>query len=143
MDYPKIELPRNGQYIHLNEPKIYHDEITQTYTSVNKIAVQIHQMAETHIVQSIIDYAKERGINDLFLIDEDFVKSALLNEKRRREKQELKPKTNFDRITESVEALAEFIKATDGILCNYVNKHCHINGCKECTKEWLQKECEG
>ena len=55
----------------------------------------------------------------------------------------LPKKTNFDRITESVEALAEFIEATDGILCNYVNKHCHINGCKDCIKEWLQKECEG
>ena len=110
MGYPKIELPRNGQYIHLNEPKVYHDEITQTYKSVNKISVQINQMAETHIVQAIIDYAKERGITDLFLIDEEFVKSALLNEKARREKQKLKLQSNFYKITSSVESLAEFIE---------------------------------
>lgn len=146
MGYPKIELPRNGQYIHLNEPKIFHDEITQTYKCANKISVQINQMAETHIVQAIIEYAKERGINDLFLIDEDFVKSALLNEKRRREKQELKPKTNFDRITENEGVLAEFILTVS---------NCEMNDCHDCPlfktycnskdgiKEWLQKECEG
>ena len=53
-----------------------------------------------------------------------------------------KPKTNFDRITESTESLAKFIEATDGFLCNYVNKKCHINGCVDCIKEWLQKENE-
>lgn len=148
MGYPKIELPRNGQYIHLNEPKIYHDEITQTYKSVNKISVQINQMAETHIVQAIIDYAKEQGISDLFLIDEDFVKSALMREKARRERQAIKPKTNFDRITESVESLAEFLGKT--MMCDDCPIRLQTNTCKcsvsiPCStviKEWLQKECE-
>ena len=145
MEYPKIELPRNGQYIHLNEPKIFHDEITQTYECVNKISVQINQMAETHIVQAIIDYAKEQGITDLFLIDEEFVKTALMREAERRRK----PKTNFDRITESVESLAENLvecvdmelvglrhKAGDGKLCATWEE------AMQRTMEWLNKECE-
>ncbi len=61
-----------------------------------------------------------------------------------------KPKTNYDKITESVESLAEFInhirlcqsrfgcsncklkQASNGFLCN-----------EQEIKEWLQKECEG
>jgi hypothetical protein len=148
MGYPKIELPRNGQYIHLSEPKIFHDEITQTYKSVNKISVQINQMAETHIVQAIIDYARERGINDLFLIDEEFVKSALIHERDLRsplyQKGVVKkPPTNFDRITESVESLADIMD--NYRWCPYFcNSTCDSEiECIECIKEWLQKECEG
>ena len=100
-------------------------------------------MAETHAVQAIIDYAMEQGITDLFLIDEDFVKSALFNERARRERQALKPQTNFDRITENTEALAEFF-ATYGISCVQRGNKCDTGkNCKECIKEWLQKECEG
>lgn len=57
-----------------------------------------------------------------------------------------KPKTNFDRITESVEALAEWLEENVG--CEYCP--CFENGCKstpemtceQTIKEWLQKECE-
>lgn len=78
-------------------------------------------------------------------IDEDFVKSALMHEKARRERQAIKPKTNFDRITESVESLAEFL---------YELRGCYVHSCYKCPllsidecnekgiKEWLQKECE-
>ena len=136
MGYPKIELPRNGQYIHLNEPKIYHDEITQTYKAVNKISVQINQMAETHIVQAIIDYAKERGINDLFLIDEEFVKSALMHEKARRERQALKPKTNFDRINNMT------IEEAAHELTELFYKVAQNSNAEHYIRNWLQKEAD-
>ena len=138
-NYNKLQT---GKHIHLNEPKIFHDEITQTYRCVNKLSVQINQMAETHIIQSIIDYAKEQGITDLFLINEDFVKSALLNEKARREKQKPKP-TNFDVITQNVDS---FIK---WVLDNYnsvpPNLDCKAScnkDCGECFKNWLLQDAE-
>ena len=53
-----------------------------------------------------------------------------------------KPKTNFDRITESVEALAEIMD--NYRWCPYFsNSTCDSEiECKECIKEWLQKECD-
>lgn len=53
-------------------------------------------------------------------------------------------KTNFDRITESVDSLVDYIYiATDDCPFNYcVNVDCHKGGCKDCIKEWLQKENE-
>lgn len=56
-----------------------------------------------------------------------------------------KPKTNFDRITESVE-FADWIYSQYGgsppdMPCK--DTSCEKPNCKECFKEWLQKECEG
>lgn len=56
-----------------------------------------------------------------------------------------KPKrTNFDKITESVEDLAEWLESLD--ICIFPSKwDCYTKkyeGCKHCIKEWLQKECE-
>ena len=54
-----------------------------------------------------------------------------------------KPKrTNFDRITESVESLAEIMD--NYRWCPYFsNSTCNSEiECKECIIEWLQKECD-
>ena len=62
-------------------------------------------------------------------------------------------KTNYDKITSSVESLAEFIEkyATNCIYCPlYKLEKCKLTGwrveselCKKEIKEWLLKECEG
>ena len=53
-----------------------------------------------------------------------------------------KPKTNFDRITASVESLAEFF-ATYGISCVSFGDKCDRGKhCKECIQEWLHKEAD-
>lgn len=51
-------------------------------------------------------------------------------------------KTNFEKITESPEALAEFMDNYEW--CPYFsNSTCDIEiECKECIKEWLKKESE-
>lgn len=54
-------------------------------------------------------------------------------------------KTNFDKITESVESLAEFLAPR--IICAdcpyWKNRNCVASlPCEEALKEWLQKECE-
>lgn len=57
-----------------------------------------------------------------------------------------KPYTNFDKITESVESLAEFIDSLNLIDCNAcVGKSicdCHIRDCKDVFIKWLQKEID-
>ena len=60
--------------------------------------------------------------------------------------------TNFDRITESLESLAEYIERSqlcpDTIHLSNENLlgECKVYNdtgtCKDCIKEWLQKECE-
>ena len=56
------------------------------------------------------------------------------------------PITNFDKITESVESLAEFIDSLNLIDCNAcVGKSicdCHIRDCKEVFIKWLQQETD-
>lgn len=62
------------------------------------------------------------------------------------------PITNYDKITESVESLAEFIEkyATNCHYCPlYKLEKCKLTGwkiesenCKKEIKEWLQKECD-
>ena len=61
-----------------------------------------------------------------------------------------KPLTNFDRITESVESLANFIRSrVTCTVCPIINcplyntKNCKNDECLQSIKEWLQKECEG
>jgi uncharacterized protein YozE (UPF0346 family) len=52
--------------------------------------------------------------------------------------------TNFDKITESVESLAEWLESLD--ICIFPSKwDCYTKkyeGCKHCIKEWLKQEAE-
>ena len=55
-----------------------------------------------------------------------------------------KPKTNFDKITESVESLAKYIyiyEVTDTCPISEHDTPCNRK-CEECIKEWLQKEAD-
>jgi hypothetical protein len=45
--------------------------------TVQSIAAQVTKMTNATIVAACIDYAKEAGITDLHLLDEDFVLNAL------------------------------------------------------------------
>lgn len=54
-----------------------------------------------------------------------------------------KPRTNFDRITASVESLAEILAKLDCPDCPCNNIKCFESGtCEMRIKEWLQKECD-
>ena len=54
------------------------------YTITQKIQAQIADLSEKAIVQAIIDFAKEQGYTDLYLIDKEFIMSAILHEIERR-----------------------------------------------------------
>ena len=55
-----------------------------TYSITQKISAQVIDMAEKVIVDAIINTAREAGINDLYLIDKEFIITAIKNEMNRR-----------------------------------------------------------
>ena len=142
MNYNKLPT---GTYIHLAEPKLEIENSLENGKLVAnmmmKVKTKICDLKDKVLCDEIIEYAKEQGITDLFLIDEEFLKSALLHEIERREK----PKTNFDKITSSVDVLLDFLdKHTDFCTVDRC-KECHdfnTMGCRECIRQWLQEECE-
>ncbi len=75
---------------------------------------------------------------------------GIINHKKARKKAEINkpyPKTNFDKITESVEALSEYIYDHTDCYCDAYGKTCNGEStsaeiCKINIIEWLQKECE-
>jgi hypothetical protein len=95
------------------------------------------------------EWIKENGIADQPNSVMAFLHiHGIINHKKAREKAGLNkpyPKTNFDRITESEEALAEFISTVSNCEtidcedCPLLKANCNS---KEGIKEWLQKECE-
>lgn len=144
MNYNKLPKDEPFKYVKLANPKLEQHETLwngmPNYNIKYNIMAKVNNIADKTIYDAIIKYATEQGITDLFLIDEDFVKSALLNEMQRREK----PRTNFDKITESVESLTEFFER-NGMSCDdnaAKNRKCHNQGCTVCIKEWLQQEAE-
>lgn len=78
------------KYVKLANPKLVHYENLSNgmpnYIMKHNIKAFVDNIADKTIYDAIIKYATEQGITDLFLIDEEFVKSALLNEIQRREK---------------------------------------------------------
>ena len=165
MDYNKLPKDDSIKYVRLANPKLkYHENLWNGLPNYNieyNIMAKVDNIADKTIYDAIIKYAKEQSITDLVLIDEEFVKSALINElsriayeneeKENRERGFIrikpnlpKPKcTNFDKITESAESFVEWV------LNNYYSVPEHVpcksscnKDCGECFKKWLQKECE-
>ena len=145
------KLPRdNAKHIKLNVPKIepiqhfeFLENIENPMSSIlRSVYANIVDMTDKTICEAVIKYAKNQGATDLYILDRDFVKRALINEAKRQQKL----KTNFDKITESVESLAEFIDSLNLIDCNAcVGKSicdCHIRDCKDVFIKWLQKEID-
>jgi siroheme synthase (precorrin-2 oxidase/ferrochelatase) len=55
-----------------------------TNSITNRIAVKVSEEIDEAIVKAIIQCAKEEGINDLYLLDKEFVMSAINHELERR-----------------------------------------------------------
>lgn len=59
---------------------------------VQQVAAMLAESFDNAVIHTIIDFAKQEGITDLFLIDKEFVKTALLREiERRKEGDEYAP----------------------------------------------------
>ena len=112
------------------------------YSTTYNILVQIEKLTNKEICDKIIEFAKNNGVTDLYLLDEEFVTTALKNEAERR----TQPKNNFDRIRNmSVEEMAEFMrKMLDCVSCQ--NKMMNNNnpfGKEKCNDIDYFKMCEG
>lgn len=149
--------PQTGKYIRLGEPKL---EIQKNFEAgkyeekhVFKVLAKINDFKDKVVYDEIVRFAQEQGITDLFLIDEDFVKSALIHENELRSpvhqfKAIKRPPTNYDRITESAEAFADWIfksytNVPENVPCAVEN--CETTDrmdCKKCFIKWLQKEAD-
>ncbi len=53
-----------------------------------KFGVQIAKQVDKYIYESIMSWAKENGYTDVYLIDEEFIRSAIENEIKRRKESE-------------------------------------------------------
>ena len=73
----------NIRHIHLKEPDLKVNLERDTYEMVNHIHAEVINVRETAIVQACIRTAERFGITDLFLIDEQFVKDALIEKATR------------------------------------------------------------
>ena len=79
------------KYIKLPQPEIKpinFDETVWSFTS--KLGAYVTDVTDKAIIDAIIKYATEQGFSDLYLIDEEFIKSAIIHEIQRRETMELK-----------------------------------------------------
>ena len=65
------------RHVELLDNSKFNDSGT-SYTE--KIAIHFANFRDKHLLQSIIAFALREGITDLYLLDEEFVKTALLRE---------------------------------------------------------------
>lgn len=71
------------RHISLNIPKpVFAEDENNNYFAecTNKILAQVIDTADKAIVDAIVREAKAQGVNDLFLIDKEFIMSAIKNE---------------------------------------------------------------
>ena len=78
-------VPKVKHYV-LHEPEITTDFSESDYvvSAERAIMAQVVSHEDKALCEAMIRYAIEQGYTDLFLIDEDFVKTAIKNEVRRR-----------------------------------------------------------
>ena len=67
------------RHFELKEP--FNDDMT---CFKKNIISMVADMQDKAIVQAAVSYAQREGFTDLYLIDEEFVKTALINEAKRR-----------------------------------------------------------
>ena len=60
------------------------DEVINGYEIRKNIVAQIVDMTDKVILETIIEFAKSEGVTDLYLLDKEFVKTALEREIARR-----------------------------------------------------------
>lgn len=76
------EQPTQSPFQHIQITENKFD--LQANKAFYKVAAKVADLTEKTITQSIIEFAREQGYTDLFLIDENFVKSAIFHEMERR-----------------------------------------------------------
>ena len=80
------------QYIKLPPPKLREFTPEEYAKSINTFTVKLHaivaDMQDQVVIKAIMKYCIEQGFDDLYLIDEEFIKAAIINEIIRRKEHE-------------------------------------------------------
>ena len=81
----ELKIPRL-RYIKLKEPTIEYNYEEGIFTSnfTSELLARVCEYRDNVICNAIIQYATEQGYTDLYLIDEEFIKSAIIHEIERR-----------------------------------------------------------
>jgi hypothetical protein len=75
---------------HYKFPNEKFDFVEGKCTYTEKMFAKIVDMRDKAIIDCVVEFAKEQGITDLFLLDAEFVKTALIREiERRREGEQI------------------------------------------------------
>lgn len=77
-----IKLPKSFDKIKpfFDSSDLIDDKVENVQRFVEEFAVKVIDMHDRALVNAVMDFAVREGITDLFLIDEEFVRSALLRE---------------------------------------------------------------
>lgn len=70
--------------VRLNTPNFEFYPETLEQTVMHKLMAQVIDAADTVVVEAITNAAKEAGVTDLYLIDKEFILSAIHHEMERR-----------------------------------------------------------
>lgn len=74
------------QYIKLPPPELKEFNPMEMRNTIEiQINAVVADLKEQAVINAIIKHCIEQGYSDLYLIDEEFVKSAIINEIKRRE----------------------------------------------------------
>lgn len=71
-----------GEHLKLSKPELNLDE---PFSYINKVQARMIEMHDSAIYHAIVEEARKEGINDLYLLDKEFIIDAI-REKIRREK---------------------------------------------------------
>ena len=79
------------QHIKLSPPKPREFTLEECENSINttvNLRAVVADMQDQLVIKAIMKYSIEQGFNDLYLIDEEFIKAAIINEINRRKPHE-------------------------------------------------------
>ena len=73
------------KYIKLPQSEIKPIDFNEkVWSFTSKLGAYVTDITDRAIIDAIIKYATEQGFSDLYLIDEEFIKSAIIHEIQRR-----------------------------------------------------------
>lgn len=84
----EMKLPP-GVYIKLQQPEPIFDCNAERWSAscCHELVAQIADVRDEVVCREIVKYAIKKGYTDLIIIDEEFVKSAIIHEIERRQQQ--------------------------------------------------------
>nr|DAG57152.1 MAG TPA: DIL domain protein [Caudoviricetes sp.] len=124
-------------------PKHKNDDVSDvfsyTFNTVFDWVREQDKRTEEQILKEITDWAKEHNISTVYLIDEEFVKTALLNEIERRNKERMRAMTKITELEKKCGTFREFCKINGLNDGDYYSALDYIDYCNGLTRSEILK----